>query len=415
MTLARRLILQRGGASIIAPSDSVATITTAPDGGWTAVSTPHAVSHNGYTYVTWVNGSSGNAYVVAINESTGAVATPVLIDTMGGSPDTHQGPALLVRASDHKLMMAFCLHDGANLFYRLSTTSLDTDPDLSDGLAAAVNLDSSLGGTFYTYPSLFQLTGVANDPIYLFARETGGAGGYNLRYIVSTDGGSTWSAHTELYNPAGIPYYALASDGSSRIDLFSSDRDPYGSEGGTLVISHAYFDGSAWRASDGTALGSTPYTASDLTTVYDGADGNAFPMDGVSSANPVLGYLVSDGSTTTARYARWDGAAWDVTQIYTGTAHPVDRFYGSLAFNRADPDEVFSGRYSGASSSEMWRLNTSDTGATWAGSQITTGSSDLNASPTPVIGGVAALPVLWLRGTVTHFTDFSLGIRALLT
>lgn len=408
----RRLLMQGGGSSIIAP---LITITSQPEGAWTSPQYPKAVSHNGYTYIGWINGSTGALKVAAVNESTGAVSTPVQIDSMGGNPDTHNSPALLVRDSDHKLIVAFCLHLGANLFYRVSTTSLDADPTLADGFAAAVNIDSSMGGEEYTYPALVQLTGVANDPIYLFIRDrTVSTNNTRLMYSVSTDGGVTWGTGVSLFDPTGAlrPYWSIGSDGSSRIDVVTSDRNPYGEDGGTLSIGHLYFDGSTWRNSAGTAIaGGTPFDLADITTVYTGTD--AFPMDVLSSANPVFGYLISDGSTTTARYARWDGSAWDLSTVYTGTAHPVDRFYGSVAFNRADPNELFSGRYVSSTVSEMWRFTTSDSGATWTGSAVTTGSSVLNASPTGIFSGSASLPVVWLRGTLTSSTVFNFGIRGL--
>jgi hypothetical protein len=407
---ARRLLLNRGGESILSP---ILTLTAAPDGAWTTLHHPRAVYYNGYTYFGWVNGAgTGPIYVASYNHSTQSVSTPVLIDGMN-APDTHGAPSLIVRDSDHKLLIAFCEQGSANLFTRLSTTSLDTDPTLSDGLAAAVNLDASIGASSYTYPVLLQLTGVTNDPIYLFYADES-AGTRRIAYSKSTDNGATWSARTLLVSDSGLlPYFAIRAN-TVRIDIVTTDRAYNGSEG-TVDLGHMYLDGTddkVYTSAGVEITAAKPFSHSELTALETNTTA-VLSHDGIAGTNPIFVYAVDNGSTITAKYARWDGAAWDKGTIYTADHFPVDRMFGGIVINRADHDEVFSGVETGASSSEVYRYVTADGGATFTSSAVTTGSSNLNAAVTSIENGQASLPVIWLAGTLVSSTDFDFGIRGL--
>jgi Neuraminidase (sialidase) len=396
-------------------SEEIFNLTSAPDGGWTLLPHARATYYNGYTYFTWTRGdSTGPIYVASYNHTTEVVSTPVLIDGMNGV-DTHNSPAMLVRDSDHKLLLAFCIQGSANIFTRLSTTSLDTDPDLGDGLAAAVNIDSSIGGSDYTYPMLVQLTGVASDPIYLFYRDEVSNTG-RIAYSKSTDNGATWSARTVVMSGAAsfVPYFIVRSS-TTRIDVASTDRAYSGSEG-SVDLGHMYMNGSddKWYTSAGVEITATkPFGHSELTQLESNV-GGAFASDGIAGTNPVFAYHVASGSTVTAKYVRWDGAAWDSGTIYTADSHPVDGMFGGLAINRAATGEVFSGIETGTSSSELYTYVSADLGLTWdAGTAITTGSADFNAAVTPIENGVSTLPVIWLRGTLTSSYAFTMSIKGL--
>lgn len=397
-------------------SPGVLNLTSAPNGGWTNPQHALAVYHNGYTYFTWVRGDgTGPLYVAAFNHATEVVSTPVLIDGANG-PDTHNAAALLVRDSDHKLLIAFCGHNGPNMFVRETVASLDTDPTLGGGLTAPVNLAPSLGSTNHTFPVLLQLTGIVNDPIYLLYHDVQGSTG-RISFTVSTDGGATWSPRTLLLEGAigRDPYHCIRGS-STRIDILTTDRSGYGDEG-TVDLGHFYIDGTDGKRykSDGTEItAAMPIAHTELTQLETNVVA-CFAVDGIVSANPVFAYLLDNGdSTVTAKYIRWDGLTWDVGEIFTEAHFPVDRFFGSGAINRTNPGEVFAGIKDAPSSSELVRYTSADLGATWdAGTPVTSGSGDLNASPTPVINADASLPVIWLRGTISSSSVFDLGIRGL--
>lgn len=393
----------------------VRELTAAPHGGWTTPQFPEAAYYNGKTYFCWVNGTTGGLYVASYTHATGAVSTPFLIDTPG--VDTHNNPALLVRDSDKRIVVAFCRHFGANMFIRVST-----NPEDVTAFGAAQNLGT--GSNDHTYPAIVQLTGVANDPIYVFYRDFSGTVTTTtgrLAYVVSEDDGATWSTVSYLMTGTSnlVPYWSITTDNDTRIDVISTDRDPYGSDGGTLVIAHFYIDGTDFSTyeSDGTEITATrPFNLGDATTVYDGADGDSFVMDSMlSSGEPRFTFIVAtSGSTISARHARWTGSAWTTSTIYNADWFPVDRYFGSAAFDHSDPSKVYVAKKTGASTSELYRYTTPDNGATWdAGLALTSGSSNLNAAPIGIHNGVASLPTLWLRGTISSSTVFDFATYGL--
>lgn len=391
-------------------SPGILTLTSAPYGGWTTQQSPKAVYHNGQTYFGWVNDASPGIYIAQYDHTAETVTTPFLLDGAGG--DTHNAPALLVRDSDKRILVAMCAHNGANMIIRISTNAED-----ATAWGSAVNIDSSIGASDYTYPILCQLTGVTNDPIYLFYRDQSGNTG-RLAFTKSTDGGATWSARTIVMTAATDQrgYWSIRST-ATRIDIMAVDRDPYGSEG-AVDLGHMYIDGATgnYFKSDGTQItASLPFTHAELTQLETDLTG-VYSGDGISGANPIFTYLIDNGdSTVDAIYARWDGSSWDKGTVYADESHfPFDRYFGGLVVNRADPEEVFTCLKSGTNTSEMWTYTSADLGLTWdSGTAITTGSGDLNCTVIAVENGDASLPCIWLRGTITSSTNFSFGIRGL--
>lgn len=403
------------------PTTGVFSLTTAPNGGWTSPQYPKAVYYNGYSYFAWVNGSTGAIFVASYDHATRTTSTPVQLDSMGGDVDDHNNPAILIRASDHRIMLAFCLHGGPRMFVITSVNSLDSDPTMTGGFNAALDLDAAIGGNHYTYPALIQLTGVAGDPIYLFYRDQSSTTG-RLAYSKVADAGSSvaanWSARTIVLTAASTNrgYWSIASDFDTRIDVMSTDRDAYGSEG-AVDMGHMYLDGTddSWHKSDGTTITATkPFTHSELTQLESNVAG-AIAVDGISSVNPVFTYFIDNGDgTVTGKYARWDGAAWDKGAIYTAGHLDLDRFYGYLAINRADNDEVFSGVRTGTETSDLRSYTTADGGATWdSGTDVTSGSTVYNVAAVPVVNGVADMPVIWLQGTWDSSFAFNFAILGL--
>lgn len=394
--------------------EDIFNLTSSPFGGWTAQQTPRAVydATNDITYIGGVNGSTGNIWVAGYDHATETTSTPFIIDTIS-DVDTHNAPALLVRDSDKKLMVFYCAHDGPNMWLRIATNAGD-----ATAFGSATNLDSSIGASDYTYPQAFQLTGVTNDPIYLFYRDLASSDG-RLAYTKSTNDGSTWSARTVVLtgNTASnfIPYWYGHAD-TTTIDFVCTDRDSYGDEG-TVDVGHMYLDGAdsdKWKKSDGTEItASKPFAHSELTQLETDVTG-ALIFGVKAGTNPIALYMLDNGSTVSGRYARWDGSSWDKATIYTANHIDVDRFFGYLALNPADDEEVFSGIWTGTDMSELYTYVSGDLGATWdSGTAITTGSSDYNVGVSPVVNGVAALPIMWLRGTISSSTSFTFNIKGL--
>ena len=393
--------------------DSTVRLIGAPWGGWTQASYPHAVHYNGKTYFGWVNGYSGNVEVAAYTHATRLTSTPFVLHA-ALETDTHDAPAIIVRDSDKRLMCFYMKHDSEAVIYM----RVSTNPEDATAWAAEVAINA-IGGTRFTYPSVVQLTGEANDPIYVFYRdEIDTATTAVLCYTKSTDDGATWANQVAVYKKTSAQsYWVVWSDGGTRIDLAVSDGNA--ASGATVNSYHTYYSGGNFYTSDGTLISATkPFGTADLTQVYASTTaGPGWPTsigrDGsgnIAVAIPVTTHATGGvADQFSVRYIWWNGSAWTAGTVravdYTGIPHaPMP------ALDPASLGTVYlSAPVNGVS--EMFRYVTSDNGSTWTGGQLTSHSRGAgHIYPAGVTNHAAALKVIWLAGTYATYLDYRLGV-----
>jgi hypothetical protein len=403
------------GLTDVAGTFTAIELTAAPAGGWNGLGKPHAAQHDGKTVVGIVTGDDGDAQVFTYNHLTGEVGSPVTLKA-ALDVDDHAPPTVLIRDSDKKVLTAYCAHNDTNLYTRLSTNSIETDPTLAGGFAAEVDIDASLSGTNYSYPSLIQLTGETNDPIYLFVRRVSGGASQTWGYSTSTDGGSTWSALTTFFSVSGRwGYVTMVPNGDDRIDFFAQDGSA-GAGDATVSIYHFYLEGGSWKKSDGTSAGSLPLDETDLTVVHSGASGGSKHIADIAidpdTGYPVVAYKNFTGATTADyRWGRWTGSAWSTSAVAGDGYFAVNYQSGDLCLDKARPTIVYASRdVDGVM--QMFRYHTRDRGTTWSEEQLTTEATDSIFPLSPHNRG-AALPVLWMNGTWTGATTYSVGTYGL--
>jgi hypothetical protein len=393
------------GITAAPPEPVVETWTSPPQGGWSTPTYPKAVYAAGHTFVGYINGL-GNISVLRYDHATHGVTT-ITLDTP--SPiDDHNNPAIMVRPDGH-LLALFSEHDGSAIYRMISTNP----GDISSWGAAQNTGQSSPDGM--TYPAVARLSGVAGTPCVMLYRDKLAVTTGRLSMAKSGDDGTWWTAKTIVMAPGGgfRPYWGLAHD-ATKVHVMTTDRDAYGAEG-VPMLGHMYYDGTTdtWHKSDGTQITATkPFAHTELTQVH---TGNCFVMDGlVVGGKPRFTVLEDNGDdTVTGKLYRWTGSAWVTSTIYTAPYHPFDRYYGSLVINRARTSEVFAA-LAGGSQPEVYRFLSPDGGATWGDPiAVTSGSAAANATPIAVHDGIAALPVVWLRGDYTSQHIFNLGMMAL--
>lgn len=411
------------GPASSAPSATWLELLGVGSAGWmTNIQTPRAASYNGWTYVAWSQ-DDGDVQVVAINESTATAGTPITLKTFA-TGDTHNTPALLVRDSDHKLLVVYSGHDSSNIYKRISTTSLDTDPDLGDGFAAETSLHSQLGSfASYTYPILVQLTSETNDPIYLFWRQRQTTD--RLRYSKSTDGGTTWAAGTLLSKAtnsgASKTYWNIATNGTDRFDVFWCDY----SDGTSSQMHHFYFTAANFRQSNATLIiseadliasaGASAFTKNDMTLVLANTNGPVERAMGASwDGAPAAAAWQRHTTGTDNRVVsvRWRAGAWQTNTVVESAGGLLDGFLylTGAAMHPTDPDIVYVPVKVG-SIFEMSRYTSADDGVTWVGEQITELSTSQNMTPVVVTNASADIEAVWHYGTLTSDTDYSVGLR----
>lgn len=366
--------------------------------------------YNDKTYIGLVDGD-GNARVASYTHSTKTwTLSPAIVTGLG--IDTHAGPSVLVRSSDHKLLLAVASHDGVHIYVAVSTNAEDVS-----AWGAASDISSTLGGTSYTYANLFQLSGESGK-IYLFYRDeqdsvTSGV----LCFSTSTNAGSTWAAQTVLYkNTNKQCYWAVSSDDTSRIDFVVSDGNVIDNAIGSVY--HFYYSGGSRFKSDGTTISaSLPLAPSNITKIYDGAT-NGYtraPYDVVTNGgNPCAVWAVYDPAGSGSNEHYWYGSCsagtWTVNEITNTGSTPDANFQeGGCAIDTTNASRVFVSKKT-SSVWQMFKYETGNSGSTWTNTQL---SSDSNGQPTDAYNlrprsprdAVSALSALWCFGPHWSFSS----------
>lgn len=406
MVIARRLLVVGGTATFPAPPSSI-SLTSSPNGGWNQQSDHKAAYYNGKTYLAWVD-SSGNVEIAAYDHSTETLS---LIFTLHAAleADVHVSPSVLVRDSDKRIMVVYTKHD-QNVFY----ARVSTNPEDVTAFATEQELDSVLGGTTYTYPTIFQQLGQAGDPVVVMYRDVQGITTGTLAYTYTTDHDTspTWQAQTDLYeNPGFLSYWKASCDGNIRIDVIATDGHP--TTDAPTKLYHMYSSATDWHATDGSTLSGMPFGPSDLTEIDDGSHGSCWPMGVVANGgNPCAIYwrgTYGEGDMD-IMYARWNGSAWVKNLVANVGASGSFYAPGGAVIDEQDPDIVYAALWNGERFA-VYRMVSADNGATWSSTPIDSGDTDDVVWPAVVLNGASELRVIWLSGTISDEDTFSLAIR----
>lgn len=365
--------------------------------------------YNGYTYIAYMTAASDIA-VRAWNHATATITAEVLvhndISTDDNSaippPDSHDVPTLLVDPVDHKLMIFYSGHDGPALYMSVSDTSLDTDPDMSDGFTER-DLDTELGSTStgYTYT---QCAALGNTIVIVF-RSVVGTGGIhaNAEWAFSTAaaGTRTFAAQTTLgKEPSHGMYLMMSQTGASRLDFIASSKSAFDEAGGSLFHFYMLDDGSVFDSTDTEITASLPLDTSDMTAVWT-SNGTqrgwlghvALGSDGIYRA---LLVEIETVSPLDARYVYSVlTGAWGSDEI-VGTGSGAAFFSG--VFEPGTANAVWLVK-DDASTTEVFRYTTLDYGVTWTAQQITDASAEDNDTLIPVRNANPDLKVLWVLGS----------------
>ncbi len=368
--------------------------------GWSG-QTVNSTTYNGKTYIGFCDGN-GNARVASYDHAAMTwTLSPAVVTGLGA--DAHATPSVLVRSSDHKILVAVAPHAANHMYVALSTNAEDVT-----AWGASTDIESSLTGSpTCTYAILFQLS-AESGKVYLFYRNGGGTNG-QLWYSTSTDGGATWSAAIEVYTAGAVgAYWAISSDDTSRIDFIISDGNA--PSGNAASAYHFYYTGGTYYKSDGTHItASLPLGPSDLTKVYDQSNGHVrSPFDiQTNGGNPVAVWAVYDPAGSGSNEHYWYGSCtagtWTVHEVTdSGTTPDPAIQEGGVAINTTDLTQVFVSKMT-SSVWQMFRYATADSGATWSSTQLTSDSSpapadSFNIRPRSPRNGVAAFTCAWLIG-----------------
>ena len=380
-------------------------------GGWCWFNETRAVRYVGNydrTYWSWID-QDGNVMIGSYDHGSRQSCIFNLHAVIGVDDHNVAGIGIL---SDGKVLATYSAHAASTIYCRVSTLPENIE-SWSNEITILTDPDRSI-----SYPKPVQLSGESNK-IYVFFRDGPKADpGRYQSYVTSADGGYTWSARQGLMD-AGAgnrAYVLLAADGTDTIYFCSSGHPA--EEAKTSVYAFYYHDSRVYRA-DGTEIGVSPgdllISRADMDVVYDATrEGHyaAWIWDIALVGETPYVVFATFASTTDHRYnyAKWSGSAWDEHEITTGGGSMEESgsqlyYSGGISLNHEAPDVVY---FSKPVSSvfEILKGVTNDGGDSWDFSSITSGSTHNNTRPTAILNGRAEMPLLWMHGSYSAYTDF---------
>lgn len=334
-------------------------------GAWTWFNDPRALEVGSGVAV----GATDPEGRILVYSGTPPLAPSTAVQLHGtASPDDHDNPAFLRRASDGRILAFAVRHHVSD--YHLSVS---VNPDDVSSFSAPVNIASQLGTSSKSYANPVQLTGETDEPIYLFFRY-GPVPTYTLHMSKSLDGGTTWSAATPLMG-GQRPYVKVARNGNDRIDFLVTDGHP--GETSNNGVYHFYYQGGGYFDSFGVSLGSAPFLTSSMTQLWDGttADGIGWIWDLCIGPDGYPVAVYSNFPTTSDhryRYARFNGSAWVQSEVCAagGPLYAGEPYYsGGICIDRSNVNRVFASREV-SGKFKLYEYLTADSGASFDGGAL---------------------------------------------
>lgn len=352
--------------------------------GWTTLHHSVAEYSNGRTYVAYVKPEIASIAVRVYDHatrSTGPERTILAGIEDAATVDPHAAPAILVRASDRRVMVWASAHIDKQNFWQWTSDS----PESIDS-GTVTNIFERLGARNTTYPVISQFE---SGRLLLTLRTFSGYPKHaNARwgYSISDDDGATWSTTRDFWTVPGRGAYVHAvQTGASRVDFALLDGNPGNDP--NVALYHLYTtDGATFRRTDGTAIAAAmPWSTADATMVYQpaGSDfvrGASVALDG----DPRIAFQVEGADRL--NWAKFSGgwATYDVA----GYA----RARTGVAIDPADANTIYS---CSDRPPRMTRYATADGGSSWSSTAIGGGGT---GPQRPMIPRNAdpGLAVVWL-------------------
>ena len=394
----------------IAPGAADAAVPPIGDGAWSWFGDPRAVTHNGRTYVGWVD-LEGDIKVSSYDHANGERVTAVLAARL--NRDDHANPSIHVRP-DGRLVIFYSRHVGPAMHYRVSS-----QPGNIRSWEPPQTLPFNVPGIRgYTYPNPIRLADEGRT--YLFWR----GGNYNPTYSIQNDGSDTWSAARNLMvKPNERPYTKYAESGGDTIHVAYTNAHP--NEFPSVNVYYARIRAGQIERAGGQPIGSlagAPIAPEAGDVIFDRPEPSwVHDVAADASGNPVIVFAsFPSPSDHRYHYARWTGAAWQVNEItaaggsFREELRPADYYSGGLTLDHEDPSRVYLSRQAGAG----WQVETWTTqngGASWTQQAVSTPPGEKNVRPVSPRGMTAFggdLNVIWMRGAYPNYVDYRTSIAA---
>ena len=406
LTLAAMTLLSCGA---IVPGTVDGAVPAIGEGAWSWFGDPRAVTHDGRTYVGWVD-LEGDIKVSSFDHASGERVTAVLAARL--NRDDHANPSIQVRP-DGRLVIYYSRHVGPAMHYRVSSSPEDVT---SWGAPQTVPTNTP-GIRGYTYPNPIRLA--SESATYLFWR----GGNYNPTFSLQDDGGTSWSpARTLITNPGARPYVKYDTSGGDTIHVAYTNAHP--NEFPDVNIYYARIRAGKIERVDGTQIGSLddPITPGEGDHVYDPAEPTwVHDVAADSAGRPVIVFATFPSAADHRYfYARWTGSAWDIHQITPGGGSIREDggspyYSGGLTLDHENPSRVYLSRQVGSSwQVETW--TTSNGGSSWSSSAVATAGKNVRpVSPRGMSATGGDMSVIWMNGSYPSWVGYQTQVHALMS
>jgi PKD repeat protein len=382
-------------------------------GAWSWFGDPRAVTHDGRTYVGWVD-LQGDIKVSSYDHDTHERVTAVLQARL--NRDDHANPSIHV-LPDGRLMVFYSRHVGPAMHYRISSQP-ESVRSWDPPQMVPVNVPGN-PNRGYTYPNPIYLGD--EDRLYLFWR----GGNYNPTYSTRDDVTGQWSAARNLIHMQGErPYVKYASSGDDTIHVAYTNAHP--NEFGDVNIYYArVHDGTIERAGGqqiGTLAG-PPISPEAGNEIFDEAE-QAWVHDVAADSlgRPVIVFAAFPSAADHRYwYARWTGTAWERHEITpAGGSFREDGgspyYSGGLTLDHEDPSRVYLSRQVARDSWQVGTWETANGGADWTSQVVSLPEAQRNVRPVSPRGMPNPfeddLSVIWMRGSYPSWRDYQTSIVA---
>ncbi len=429
-------------------------ITFNPDGAWSWFQDERVIVVNGKILLGSVaSQTQGNLPIANFDRNPGDIHATTFDPATGKRSyielhdqleyDDHNAPAF-VRRPDGRILTAYSKHTTGNfIYFRTTVNPNDTSSWGPETTFTRTDVDAT-GGNDVTYNNLHYLPaeGTGQGRIYDFFRSRT-AISWDRHCIYSDDLGTNWIYGGRLTGQSNVtvrPYTKYADNGSNRIYFITTENN-----GGPSIWSGYVEGGKVFRmngtVSDTNLFDNSAPPVSNLTsvmtsgTVLNGASMQALWCSDLAldaNGNPIATFRANAGGNDNDRrhmYARWDGTQWNVVQAAFAGAVPAG-ITGTTSLDVLDPNDTSTIYFSanvdpalntailsaadGLQHFEIFRGRTTDGGATWSYTQLTSNSSIDNFRLTAVKWDATHSAVLWLRGFLAHWTDYDVSIVGLI-
>jgi len=378
-------------------------VTNPKDGGWHFCSYSRIFNANNKTFLGWIN-LDGDIVAYSLNHDTKEEIQTILHSGFLTSGTEHANPVFAV-LPDGKIIVFYCR--GSDIHYRITTNPYDFSSWQTEQTIS----------TTADYPNP-EVMSDADDSIYLYFRDSSGTNRV-VSYAKSTDGGSSWSAITNVVTGDDWLYPKTRKFGNKLHILVTRNVKKINNNS----IYYFYYDNDngTYHKVDGTQIATEtdlPLSLTDLSLIYDDSSASPARAEDIridSNGNPVVTYVVYEGGDYKDhryKYAYWEGSSWVEKEVTSSIPLNEDSgitndylYWGGLAIDPENLNALYlSQDVNGVF--EIQKAETLDGGDTWNFTDITSESSEDQFRPRPVESPHPDFKLIWMSGFLHDHDDW---------